>query len=324
MSRGGAYVPESYLSIVLYPQPTLASGVLHDPELRGRGFVARATFIAPRPCPPRKWADLRDSDRMLKERYDLMQRGTWQWAQAMERSDTQEVLKLSPEATAVFAEYFDRVEMQLSRTSDDLKGWWYKQAPRAGRIAAILHVMDWAEAFVAGYRGDANTLAGPACNPWDNPISEQTMEDAIEIAEYLEGHFAAAVENAEGDPLVEDAVGWVQKQARAGKANARALGRAWMGAPDRGDPQGHDPIRDQSRSAEVRGRRALPASCFAAAREWSPGRRHRFVAMTTERRALRARRLAHGGVGRRGPRCPARGVLCGHARSVSPEGLLTT
>jgi len=26
----------------------------------------------------------------------------------------------------------------------------------------------------------------------------------------------------------------------------------------------------------------------------------------TPRRALRARRLAHGGVGRRGPRCPAR------------------
>jgi len=176
-SRPAEFIADPCLTVVLTVQPDVIRDLSSKRGFRGRGFLARWNYSLPNskvgfrntdaptvhPGVRAKWMKTLTAILELPYPGDI---------------DTP-LIQLSPWAWRKFQAFRKDVEVEL-RPGGELDGlvdWGNKLCGNVVRIAGLLHTLSW---------------AGGSGYPWDNPISPETMADAISLGKYFKEHAKAA------------------------------------------------------------------------------------------------------------------------------------
>lgn len=159
------------LTMGLTVQPTVLRGLMSEPDLRGRGLLARFCYSL-----PVSRVGARDS---RADPVDPELQGEWDnYIVAIARSLRKEGarLTLTPEAAECLTSFRETIEPRLRVTGDlhSAADWMNKLGGRVARIAALLHLGEYLR------------------SGWQRPISAETMEKAIAIGRYLLSHALVA------------------------------------------------------------------------------------------------------------------------------------
>lgn len=159
-------VARAYLTILCCVQPSVLRRAGREEDTIGRGVAARLL-----PVIPKSRADARTID----GRAAIAARTMAEWSTVLERllnterSEAPRELVLSDEAEQVFAPWYNSIAPRMRDQSAAMKGWLGKMAAQALKIAGQFHVVDHQ-------------------TPEKVPISAETLQNAIRIAEYFLGH----------------------------------------------------------------------------------------------------------------------------------------
>ena len=181
------HVPAAYLSITGTIQPGVLNRAM-GPERRQSGLLAR--FIVT--CPPRrrrKWCDESVPESLVSDVRDVFNKlFAMEPARDSLGEESPEVVRLSPEALAVYREYFERNADRLEGSSGDLAAAFSKLEEIPLRVALIIHAVRVAtEATEEPLEVDAVTMkAAIALGDWfchetnrcydllaENPVANQ-------------------------------------------------------------------------------------------------------------------------------------------------------
>ncbi len=191
---------EPALTLCLTPQPAVVRGLADTPGFRGRGLTARFLFllpqsrvgmreVEPRPIPP---AVLARYAAKISSILDLP------WNTDQTGRPAPYFLRLAPEAYQEWLAFHRDVEGEL-RPGGDLEliaDWGGKLHGAAARLAGVLHL----------FAHDA---------PHVEPISLETMRQALSLAALLAEHARAAFSLMGQDPDIECArhvLAWIQRK----------------------------------------------------------------------------------------------------------------
>lgn len=199
-------VEHATLTIGISLQPDVLHGLASGTgkqSMRGRGLLARWFYSLPlslvgsRDSNPRPTSEaaLRAYDRCLKTLAAAGEIG-----ELGDKPLSLIVLKLSPEAYACLTAFMEFLEPKMGEDGElyGIADWLAKLAGGVARLAAILHLADYADA--------------PSKAPIEIPVS--TIRRAIKIGEYLIPHTQAAFAEMGLDPDVElakRALRWIAK-----------------------------------------------------------------------------------------------------------------
>lgn len=181
--RDPEFVPVPLATILLAVQPSVIEGLASRPEFRGRGLLARCSYVVPdsrvghrASNPPPMQPAVRHGFEMLIEELATLPLPDSPEAFAAA------TLRLSSSAGMVLTRFRETLEPRLGRRGDlALVADWANKLPGTClRIAAILHMI---ELGTSGVRA---------------PISETTMTNAIVIGRYLLDHALAALRHDGG------------------------------------------------------------------------------------------------------------------------------
>jgi replicative DNA helicase len=203
--RGGRYedIPHAYITMGICLQPEMLREIAEVPGFRGRGVLARHLFAVPPDtvgfrktgAAPVK-AETRDA--YIADMQALLL-SLHEWTDPY-------VLTLTDAARKIFREWEEAVEPRLRRAGGDmgeeLREWGSKLVGTTGRLAGLLHLGERA-------RGD-----------WGAQVTEQTMRDAITLAEYLVQHARVAFGDMVPSPAAENAIAvldWITATVRESK-----------------------------------------------------------------------------------------------------------
>ena len=168
------------LTMILTIQPDVLTGIMNNPDFRGRGLCGRFLYamckskVGYRKADPLPVPD----DVRLEYRAFVMRALSEQ---------TKGIVRLSAGAQALRSSYHDHVEKMLRGEWATMRDWGGKLVGTMIRIAALFHC--------AETEGD----------PTQTPISAETMEAAISIADCLSANAEAAYQVMGADPDVENA-----------------------------------------------------------------------------------------------------------------------
>ncbi len=155
--------------------------------LRGRGLLARVLYALPRDFVGYRRIDVESVPDDVRAAYEGQVKPL---ALSLAEWTDPAVLVLTPEARKLLREYQEEIEpgyAPIPATLADLRDWASKLCGAAVRISGLLHLA-------------ANIRTGYA-----NPISGDTMRQAIELGRYFTAHASAAFGEMVTDPLVSDA-----------------------------------------------------------------------------------------------------------------------
>lgn len=197
LSRGIEIAQRPVLSICITTQPSVLSSIMGKEQFRGRGMLARFTWVVPNDTGPR-WAPGEMSrpipDDVL-EAYDQAMRGLWSLGTD---GDDPTVLHFSPEAQAVILRIRDEVEQAIQPGGElsEVRDWASKHRARVARVAAVLHLA------------------------WGNPsgvaISGETAERAALVGVWMASHATKAFGMRQGNPLAADLLSFIRAQGEKG------------------------------------------------------------------------------------------------------------
>lgn len=184
--RPPEHIPEPAITLGLTVQPDVIRALADKPGFRGRGLVARCLFSLPTSIVGYRNARPNTVPPAVDGEYErrLMVVGRLDPGTLGGAAHT---LTLTPEALARVESFMAEIEPRLRPGSDlhHIADWASKLVGATVRIAGLLHV-----------------AANPA---WGNPISLQTVEAAITIADYLVAHAKAAFDLMGADPELDAA-----------------------------------------------------------------------------------------------------------------------
>lgn len=164
IGRPSNYIPDPRLSMALCIQPDVLGALMDNQTMRGRGLCGRFLYAVCRSKVGRRTVKPEPVSRVVRERYK-------EFVEDMLAGKAEGTVELSPEADAVFTQYREYVERKLGGDWEDMRDWGGKLCGAAARIAGLLHLSE---------------------NQAGEPISQATMERAIEIARALESHAETA------------------------------------------------------------------------------------------------------------------------------------
>lgn len=169
------------LSIGLTVQPDVIEEIGRNKSFHGRGLLARFNYDL---CKPQAGRRARQTTPIP---YDLEQRYHAHITELLALSPRRKTFTLSPEAQAVWDEFYDDIEMQLGEGGDlhHIASWGSKLPGTAARIAGLLHLAE--HGGVAGER----------------PISVTFVTKSCTIAAYFREHALAVFDNMHTDPRIE-------------------------------------------------------------------------------------------------------------------------
>ena len=164
------------LTMVLSVQPDVVVSLGTKKSLRGRGLTARFSYYVP----PSK-VGYRDDDNAPLVPPNLIK--AWdETLTAIMRIPTppegeEHAIRLSDDAMSLFRGFRKKVEVLLrpGEKLSDLDEWGGKLTGKTLRMAGILHLFQ-------------NRYGDGRQNPWDIPISRETMRAAVRISNYLIDH----------------------------------------------------------------------------------------------------------------------------------------
>ena len=176
------------LSIGLSPQPAVLESLSSKPGFRGRGLLGRFIYLLP-PSPlgfrPLESNPVPES---IKNAYAAGIHAMLNWEPATdERGDEQPYLvKLSPEAFALYHTFAQKVEIKMrpGQAFEYYTDWTGKAPALAARLACVLHGIKHAHG-----------------QPWGESISTETMKAALEILSVAAVHTLTAFNLMGADPV---------------------------------------------------------------------------------------------------------------------------
>lgn len=197
------FVKEPAITIALAVQPDVIRGLADKPGFRGRGLLARFLYALPvsllghrdpgaAPVPDEiRAAYHANIIALLNLPFDTDENG----------DPGPHLLRLSPEAQASVRDLEVWLEPQLSEFGElgGMTDWAGKIVGAVGRIAGNLHMAKFAD----------------SSDPWDVPISQETVANAVRIGRYLIPHAKAAFAAMGADAAVEHAktiLRWINHQ----------------------------------------------------------------------------------------------------------------
>jgi putative DNA primase/helicase len=190
IGRPNESVEDPALTCGLAVQPSVLSGLLEKPQLRGRGLLARFLYYLPASLvgfrkmepDPIPGATLTAYDRLIRDALEL------QPSTDADGNPCPHIVTLSDEARAGLLQLREHVERALRDTGElsDLRDWGSKLSGAVCRIAGVFH-------------GLMHARGG---NPASVPVSAETMLGAITIGEYLVEHAKAAFQLMGSDPAI--------------------------------------------------------------------------------------------------------------------------
>jgi hypothetical protein len=202
INRLPEYVERPALTVGLAVQPDVIRGLTEKPGFRGRGLLGRFLYGMPaslmgyrKTNPPPVRDDVRSS-------YHAAVRALLEipLPEDTNGESSPHELSLSTAAQARMQGFDAWIEPQLAEFGalGTLKDWAGKLVGAVGRIAGILHMATYAGA--------------PA--PWDELISRETVDNAIQIGKYLIPHAKAAYAEMGADVCVDQAkriLRWIEQ-----------------------------------------------------------------------------------------------------------------
>lgn len=159
-------VARAYLTILCCVQPSVLRRAGREEDTIGRGVAARLLPVIPKS---------RADERTIDGRAAIAEQTMSAWTEVLdrllntERGEFPRQLVLSAEAERIFAPWYNSIAPRMRNQSAAMKGWLGKMAAQALKVAGQFHVVE-------------------NQSPENIPISIETMQKAIQVAEYFLGH----------------------------------------------------------------------------------------------------------------------------------------
>jgi hypothetical protein len=200
-SRPPVLMQHPALTMVLSPQPTVLHGLATNRDFRGRGLLARFTYLLGASTLGYRNGEPPPVPESASIAYEACIR---QLLSIEQPQDGPLIIELSDEARAEWHEYFGAVErdMRPDRRFEHTRDWAGKLPGMAARIAGLLHCAE--HAF------DANMMS--------SKLSLNTMARALDFACVCEHHALAAYDLMGADLELKAARklwGWVERRRKA-------------------------------------------------------------------------------------------------------------
>lgn len=200
-SRPPVFLRHPRLSIGLSPQPDVLRSLSAKPGFRGRGLLARFLYLLPLSPLGYRLLESHPVPQSVRDAYAAGLRAMLNWEPVTDEHGNEELhlLRLTDEANEELFAFARAIEVQM-RAGGDLEhctDWAGKAPGAAARLAGVLHGIKHAHG-----------------NPWDAPISAETMADALGTMAVFTRHSQAALDMMGADPSIAAARlvwGWVER-----------------------------------------------------------------------------------------------------------------
>jgi replicative DNA helicase len=205
VGRKAEYVERPALTLGLTAQPEVLLGLITQPGFKGRGLLGRFLYAIPnsrmgsrRTGPP----PLSDN---LQNAYHELVTALMKIDYGRDKSNepVAHTLRLAPDAIAAIDAFEQRIEPQLGPfgAMAHMSDWGGKVVGAAARLAAILHMVKHVG----------------ASDLWNILVSKETIDAAIQLADYLIPHAKTAYGQMDSDPLLANAkylLDWIHSETR--------------------------------------------------------------------------------------------------------------
>lgn len=187
--RATEYIENPALTMLLFAQPDVLSGLMGNAEFRGKGLNGRFLYCVPPSMMGRRDFDTQPIDAAVQAEYDALIYALLDVPYPQKPN----VLTLGNEAHGVLTALFYHIEKQLNEELENMSDWAGKLTGAALRIAGLLHV--------AQHKENAIQLA----------VNADTMIHAVQIARYFLEHAKKAYGMMGADKAEADAKYILQK-----------------------------------------------------------------------------------------------------------------
>lgn len=194
IGRSSEYIESPALTMALTVQPDVLRGIMRNDTLKGRGLLARFLYCIPTSKVGARRIECNGIPESVRMKYEANMRIMFNTTPG----DEPHILKLSPEAYQLSVQFAKELEPRLIDDLEHIADWAGKLHGAVIRIAGVLHV--------AAYVG---------WNPWEHPISSETITNAIAIGRYFIQHALAAFSLMGADEVVDGGkyvLKWIQRQ----------------------------------------------------------------------------------------------------------------
>ena len=231
------YVPRANVSITGGIQPGVLQRAL-GVERRESGLAARFLMACP-PRKPKQWATGGIDAAIESQVFDLVRR---LYTLEPESPNTPTVATLSPEAMALWIEFYNRHAQELGGLVGELASAYSKLEETAARLTLIVHYTKWAAtpivdeatAWGAMFDGD-QPMPGGAKVLTPHVIDASSVAAAVEMVEWFKAETARVygLLSESGDQAAtRKLVEWIGS--RGGAVTARELQRGYWALRDKG------------------------------------------------------------------------------------------
>ncbi len=167
------------LCMLLMAQPEILKNVLGDVRFKGTGLTGRFIYIKPESYVGKtQFRTTAIPSRLTNQYSDEIRK-------LLNNRETERELSLSYDAEKLFEEHYNLMNYRLQGDLSHVQHWAGKQLGRVARIAAILHI------------------AKQEKNP---QISQETMQQAISIGNYLIEHAKVVFDDSGADELTQSCI----------------------------------------------------------------------------------------------------------------------
>ena len=206
IGRDSVYLQRPALTLGLAIQPEVLRGLSRNPSLRGRGLLGRFLYALPPSLVGRRRITPAPVPRDVRESYhrSVISLLSLTFGKGPGGEPVPRMLHLSPAAYDRYLALAEWIEPRLAEGAElgHLADWAGKLAGAVLRISGLLHVADHAGGVM----------------PWDEPISDAVMEQAVRIGHCLIPHAQAAFAEMGADPSDDDArhlLAWLTRHGKA-------------------------------------------------------------------------------------------------------------
>lgn len=172
------------LTMLLSAQESVLEEVLNNDVFRSRGLTGRFLYSKPNSTMGHRSFDTTAIQNSLSERYDQMLLDLFSLPYP---DGDMPLIRLNGDATAVYRQFYEKIETRLLTDLEDMSDWGGKCAGAALRIAGLLHCAE-------------NRTA-----PEKTLVSERTMKRATRITTYFLKHAQYVYSVMGADKTVHDA-----------------------------------------------------------------------------------------------------------------------